>query len=281
MVDFPCEIPLAEVGAADVLFCRGKSVHSHKGNIAYREMVRERASKYQSPESNMFDRDTIAREVLQLVHDSSGRFLCPSQENQSAAWFECPPRIARIKVKQALRDIHVSGGRLKKSKLKPPPTKQEVKETKLGNMGVVAAGNALDQTSPMHNTNCTLLMQVPLIIGERMEQEGMRSDKSTDNCAWEEIQELCSGRSYYAVPPISYGVPNWFSCATRSFSQVPALHDRVNAIPLLPKSTRPSSRDLATASLRISYMELLRGQTSSRLSLDSETIEILRRIRDS
>lgn len=96
---------------ADVLLGRGKQVLHHPGNIAYRRDVQARLEDHKDRGSS--DRDTIARDVLHQVHRRGGRFLCPRGRGTSSRiittpdstqWELFPDGMAVEKIKQALRD---------------------------------------------------------------------------------------------------------------------------------------------------------------------------------
>ena len=96
----PRTIATEDLRPADVLLGRGKLVHNHPGNTAYRMDVKCQSTQYES--LDCMGRDAVARHVLELVHQRGGRFL--RRTINEILWETCPDRIALTKVKQALRD---------------------------------------------------------------------------------------------------------------------------------------------------------------------------------
>lgn len=97
----------SEILPVDVLLGRGKMVHFHEGNVAYRELVQARAAEYFS--EVCYAKDRVAREIIECVHRSGGRFLQMIESNSlvssSSNWEVCRNRVVLKKTKQALRDV--------------------------------------------------------------------------------------------------------------------------------------------------------------------------------
>lgn len=86
----------------DVLCGRGGGTHNHPGNRSYRNWVQERKSSY-SLAPNKAEKSKIAREVLERVRSSGGRFL-QRNDDTSSVWTVVEFSKALSKTSQALRE---------------------------------------------------------------------------------------------------------------------------------------------------------------------------------
>lgn len=251
----PHVISQEDVLQNDVLLCRGKTFHYHVGNIEYRRLVSERASTYQSPESTIVDRDTIAREVLQGIQ---GRFLQPLVPGVS--WKECSPGHARRKVKQALRDAH-------------RPDTRDTSRSQL------TRASSSVTPSVAQNSGRSHLVEGPtigsdLFLGRSTFQRDLsvRSLPETyfDQVHQERRRTLTGSRIGFHTSATGDGI----SLFDRSRSE---LNFTMRDGPLLLSNQLVTEEE----SLRICYDDLLRGQATPNSSrLDNDTIEILRRLQE-
>ena len=96
-------------GDTDVLCGRGGGINAHPGNIAFRNMIKEKKERY-SVASNKAQKSTIAQTILDSVNELGGRFL---QRDNTAdlgtvgtlgLWVEVDHEKALAKTSQALRE---------------------------------------------------------------------------------------------------------------------------------------------------------------------------------
>jgi hypothetical protein len=96
-----------ELNDTDVLTGRGAAIDRFPGNVRFRSLIKSKKEAY-SDASRPTEKNIVAREVIQAVHDSSGRFL--KREGTSTAvhsdtlWVLMEDAAIVEKVKQALRD---------------------------------------------------------------------------------------------------------------------------------------------------------------------------------
>lgn len=285
------EIPWSGIREQDVLSGRGKALHYHKGNVGYRNLVRERARQYQSQESTAWKRTGLAQEVLQSVDDIGGRFLLPGDHGES--WVECPHRLALIKVKQALRDMKIlddtkrsdpTGGRQEESSSHHSPRKRSKGNVRPHHSEPVELSSA-----PKPSDDLSTIQKHGAEILPARAQEQARSNPDNEAAFDSGGEEFChgrrhegrSGRNNVACPVGFGGQSNFlFPSSSYTFFQPFSLQRELEAYPSIPVSNLASSRE--KASLDITYMELLQSQGPSASSrLDRETIDILRRLQQS
>jgi hypothetical protein len=82
---------------SDVLSGRGKGYFSHVGNVRYRSLIEDLKSKYDKASKE--DKHKITQEVVEIVHQSGGRFL----KDDGAGWVLVEEEVARLKVSHSFR----------------------------------------------------------------------------------------------------------------------------------------------------------------------------------
>jgi hypothetical protein len=87
-------------GRHDVLLGRGKASYQHMGNVRFRYSVESRAKQYDLALRSS-EKKQITHEIVQLVKDSTGRFL----KDDEAGWIEVEDDVARLKVSHAFRTL--------------------------------------------------------------------------------------------------------------------------------------------------------------------------------
>jgi hypothetical protein len=87
-------------GRHDVLLGRGKASYEHMGNLRLRYLVESRAKQYDLA-TRSSGKKQITHEIVQLVKDSTGRFL----EDDAAGWVEVEDDVARLKVSHIFRTL--------------------------------------------------------------------------------------------------------------------------------------------------------------------------------
>lgn len=89
----------------DVLCGRGPGLCNYSGNLRFREFVEERKSRYVAAQKRK-EKSEIAKEVLDLVHTSGGRFVKQKEDatDYSDEWYTVDEPVAIEKCKQALRE---------------------------------------------------------------------------------------------------------------------------------------------------------------------------------
>jgi CheY-like chemotaxis protein len=113
-----------KLNTADVLLGRGTPTVNYPGNVAFRQLIKQRKAEY-TASSKHKTKDRMAREVMTQILDKGGRFLrCvdpieleplglslpPLPDNNTAAngdqkvWAAVDEEVALEKIKQALRD---------------------------------------------------------------------------------------------------------------------------------------------------------------------------------
>ena len=83
----------------DVLFGRGKAVVDHPGNTKFRRLVDVYMRKYL--EAERLEKTCIAEAIVQMIKESSGRFL---KKEPGSNWEEVDGPEARKKVAHAFRN---------------------------------------------------------------------------------------------------------------------------------------------------------------------------------
>jgi len=91
-------------GPFDVLFGRGKFVQEHSGNQIFRQMIEEYRGRYDT--AMKVEKTHIAKEIVQTIYDSGGRFLKQSDDS----WIAVSVHVARDKVSHSFRNRRVSSG---------------------------------------------------------------------------------------------------------------------------------------------------------------------------
>jgi hypothetical protein len=100
------------VSDTDVLTGRGASIDRFPGNVRFRSLIKRQKKAY-SDARRSISKTSVAREVIQAVHDSSGRFLKREATStavqsgtidRSEEWVLMEDAAIVEKVKQALRD---------------------------------------------------------------------------------------------------------------------------------------------------------------------------------
>ena len=86
-------------GRFDVLLGRGKACHDHPGNVRLRHLVEEWADIYSC--SCKKQKTRVTREILEMISNSSGRFL----KESDSGWIEVSQEVARLKVSHVFRDM--------------------------------------------------------------------------------------------------------------------------------------------------------------------------------
>jgi hypothetical protein len=82
---------------SDVLLGRGKGYFSHVGNVRYRSLIEDLKGKYDKASKE--DKHQITQEVVEIVHQSGGRFL----KDDGAGWVLVEEEVARLKVSHSFR----------------------------------------------------------------------------------------------------------------------------------------------------------------------------------
>jgi hypothetical protein len=102
----------AQVGGLkndDVLCGRGGGTNAYVGNIRFRAVVAQHQPRYLV--CRRADKEVIAAEIVQIIHQRGGRFL---SKNEAGQWEEVTEKKAINKASQALREgMNVRGGTLK------------------------------------------------------------------------------------------------------------------------------------------------------------------------
>ena len=83
----------------DVLFGRGKTVVEHPGNLKFRNLVGNQMEEYEA--ASRLEKTCMTEKIVQLVHDSDGRFL---KRDDGGDWEEVDHETARRKVAHAFRN---------------------------------------------------------------------------------------------------------------------------------------------------------------------------------
>jgi hypothetical protein len=104
---------MTERNDTDVLTGRGASIDRFPGNVRFRSLIRSKKKAYFDARRPT-EKNLVAREVIQAVHDSSGRFLkregtIPTAVYSDTIWVLMEDAAIVEKVKQALRDCVVDG----------------------------------------------------------------------------------------------------------------------------------------------------------------------------
>jgi hypothetical protein len=86
----------------DVLFGRGKLIQEHVGNQRYRKIVESYRERYE--QALKVEKTYIAKEIVQIVKDSGGRFL----KSANVGWTEVSTDIAREKVSHSFRNRRIA-----------------------------------------------------------------------------------------------------------------------------------------------------------------------------
>jgi hypothetical protein len=112
---------VTELNDSDVLTGRGASIDRFPGNVRFRSLIKSKKKAY-SDARQPTEKNFVAREVIQAVKDSSGRFLKREGTTSKAVhsdtvWVLMEDAAIVEKVKQALRDCVLDG--TQKSKLPP------------------------------------------------------------------------------------------------------------------------------------------------------------------
>ena len=87
-------------GRHDILLGRGKASYLHMGNLRFRYWVESRVHLYDLATTKS-EKKKMTREIVQLVKDSTGRFL----KDDAAGWVEVEDDVARLKVSHAFRSL--------------------------------------------------------------------------------------------------------------------------------------------------------------------------------
>lgn len=83
----------------DVLFGRGKYTREHTGNLRALHLVEMHRAEYER--AGKFEKTEIAERIIQIIHESLGRFL--KWENEG--WVEVDDTVARAKVAHFFRHL--------------------------------------------------------------------------------------------------------------------------------------------------------------------------------
>ena len=86
-------------GPFDVLLGRGRLCQEHVGNVRYRQLVVKHKEQYDN--SSTVDKTSISLMIVNLVKDSSGRFL----KDNGDGWIEVDDKRARDKVSHSFRTL--------------------------------------------------------------------------------------------------------------------------------------------------------------------------------
>ena len=86
-------------GRFDVLLGRGKYTREHTGNLRASHLVEMHRSEYE--QAGKFGKTIIAERILQIIHDSSGRFL----KWEHCGWVEVDDKMARDKISHFFRHL--------------------------------------------------------------------------------------------------------------------------------------------------------------------------------
>ena len=98
------KVAVKELNANDVLLGRGPGLSQFEGNLKFRALVDERKEEYTAT-TNRKQKRKIAKEIVDLVHSTGGRFL--KQEGgvtYDGVWYEADLDTSMEKTKQALRE---------------------------------------------------------------------------------------------------------------------------------------------------------------------------------
>merc|ERR1712151_491338 len=103
-----------QIGPNDVLCGRGGATNNHVGNMLFRKNVSLYQKRYL--ESRKKEKTLIANLIVQMVHNSGGRFL--KRDDVTNCWLEVPIKKALEKSSQALREgLDVRNQKVRTSKL--------------------------------------------------------------------------------------------------------------------------------------------------------------------
>ena len=96
------ESPLIETpNANDVLLQRGKIYQSHHGNVQLTKLVEKYRAQYNAAQRQI-EKSTINQLIVQLIHESGGRFLMRDKED-TGKWKEVPNELAWERVARRYR----------------------------------------------------------------------------------------------------------------------------------------------------------------------------------
>jgi len=86
----------------DCLFGKGETIMKHPGNVAMRELLNQRGTRYE--QAAFKEKKAIAKEVVMEIKQGGGRFL-REDTNHGYFFVEVDDETARQKVSNALRDV--------------------------------------------------------------------------------------------------------------------------------------------------------------------------------
>jgi hypothetical protein len=86
-------------GPFDILMGRSKVAQEHSGNIRYKHLIETHSDRYEDAPKSA--KTTIAKDLVQMIKDSGGRFL---RFEQGTGWVEVEDAVAREKGSMAFRD---------------------------------------------------------------------------------------------------------------------------------------------------------------------------------
>ena len=160
------------ISRVDVLLGRGKRNQNWPGNEVFRQYVSIRSKEYTAPNTSKTLRDDIAKEVIDKVHKSGGRFLqeaggkdksstdlATSQGLTDQTWALANHSTIRTKTKQALRDLQ------KKNRDPSRPVGDGHRDSSSGSDGTssgLMGRNILPTNQPSRSstTNATILQEL-------------------------------------------------------------------------------------------------------------------------
>jgi len=97
---------MSELGAHDVICGRGTKANNNKGNILFRDLVKQYKIKY--VDASKIDKPKVAREVVKIWRSQlpPGRFLSKKEKEDKSkeTWFDIGDNKAREKASQCLRE---------------------------------------------------------------------------------------------------------------------------------------------------------------------------------
>jgi len=96
--------PIAEPNPNDVLCGRGGRIHSHAGNVQFRDTIHSRKKEYLAPTTKKLEKAHIAAGIVNDIRTMNppGRFL--KEEKGARMWYDIGDAKAIMKTGQALRE---------------------------------------------------------------------------------------------------------------------------------------------------------------------------------
>ena len=109
VVSYPQNAAVYKIQDKDVLLGRGRPFHNHPGNVVFRNLIHSRIDEFET--ANKARKTEITKEVMEMVKESSGRFLKPASDRTKVTplncseWEHLDDHAARLKVAFTFRSV--------------------------------------------------------------------------------------------------------------------------------------------------------------------------------